>query len=164
MTLKENLVKLFSALLEWSRKNPKFSFVAGLCALYIVTKWLSRRLKKPKSLKNQLILITGGASGLGRLVALECRHKYRAKVVVWDISEESINQIRDSVDGAMVCDVTVRENVIRCAEQVINQFGAVDILINNAGVVSGKSMLDLSEKEIRRTFEVNIISHFWTIQ
>jgi len=151
-------------LIEWSRKNPKFSFAVGLFTFLVLKKCVSRYMRKPKSLKNQVILITGGGNGLGKLMALRCKQKHRAKVIVWDISEDSIAKIKDYVDLAMVCDVTIRDNVNACAEQIFKQFGAVNILINNAGIVSGKPLLDLSEKQIRKTFDVNIISHFWTVQ
>jgi all-trans-retinol dehydrogenase (NAD+) len=42
------------------------------------------------------------------------------------------------------------------------EYGRVDILINNAGVVSGKTLLDNNPKAMIKTMEVNTISHFWT--
>jgi len=45
--------------------------------------------------------------------------------------------------------------------QIKNDIGFVDILINNAGIVTGKSILDLEEEAVFRTFNVNVISHFW---
>jgi len=40
----------------------------------------------------------------------------------------------------------------------------VDILVNNAGVIAAKSLVDLSENEIRRTMDVNVMAHFWTLK
>ena len=45
--------------------------------------------------------------------------------------------------------------------QVRDDVGDVTIVINNAGVVSGKSLLDIDDVSIQRTFDVNIIAHFW---
>ena len=53
---------------------------------------------------------------------------------------------------------------MKAADKVLYDLGKVDILINNAGIVSGKPLLDLPERQIRLTFDVNVIAHFWTIQ
>jgi short-subunit dehydrogenase len=45
-------------------------------------------------------------------------------------------------------------------DQVRDRVGDVTMVINNAGVVSGKSLLDLDDVSIQRTFDVNIIAHF----
>ena len=60
-----------------------------------------------------------------------------------------------------VCDITDRSAVQQTAAKVLRDFPAVDILINNAGILIGKDFLDLDETDIRRTFEINSVSHFW---
>ncbi len=45
-----------------------------------------------------------------------------------------------------------------------NEVGKVDILINNAGVVSGRPFLECTDQQLRRTMEVNILAHFWTVK
>ena len=62
---------------------------------------------------------------------------------------------------AYKCDVTQYGDVKRVAGEVRRDLGNVDILVNNAGVVYVKDIFDLEEKEIRKTFDVNTISHFW---
>jgi all-trans-retinol dehydrogenase (NAD+) len=54
--------------------------------------------------------------------------------------------------------------VLDAAEKVHKEVGSVSILINNAGFMAVKSLLDHTETDVRRTFDVNIIAHFWTIQ
>lgn len=61
-------------------------------------------------------------------------------------------------------DVSDREAVYRTAAKVREEIGPVDILINNAGVVCCKTMLDLPDKVIENTFAVNILAHYWTIK
>lgn len=61
-------------------------------------------------------------------------------------------------------DVSDREAVYRMAARVREEIGPVDILINNAGVVCCKTMLDLPDKVIENTFAVNILAHYWTIK
>lgn len=50
------------------------------------------------------------------------------------------------------------------AEKVRRDVGKVDILMNNAGIVSGKVFLDCTDEDLRRTIEVNILAHFWTVK
>jgi all-trans-retinol dehydrogenase (NAD+) len=62
------------------------------------------------------------------------------------------------------CDVSKMDSVTVAAAKARAKFGPVTILINNAGVVSGRTTLDLSETMIRRTVDVNTISHLFTIK
>lgn len=60
-----------------------------------------------------------------------------------------------------VCDVGKRESVYSTAEKVRREVGDVDILINNAGVVSGHHLLECPDELIERTMVVNCHAHFW---
>ena len=54
-----------------------------------------------------------------------------------------------------------RENIYSMAERVRAEVGEVDILINNAGIVQGKRLLDSTDEVIIKTFQVNLFAHFW---
>ena len=58
-------------------------------------------------------------------------------------------------------DLSDREDVERAAEAVKADMGPVDILINNAGIVTGKKLLQSPDTLIQRTMDVNINAHFW---
>lgn len=58
-------------------------------------------------------------------------------------------------------DISKRENVFEAAKELKEEFGGVDILINNAGIVCCKPLWDLPEKVIENTYNVNILSHYW---
>lgn len=60
-----------------------------------------------------------------------------------------------------VCDVGKRDSVYSTAEKVRREVGEVDILINNAGVVSGHPLLECPDELIERTMVVNCHAHFW---
>jgi all-trans-retinol dehydrogenase (NAD+) len=118
---------------------------------------------------NKITLITGGACGLGRLIALKMAAR-GSHVVVLDIAADSLAAVADELTEAgykattYLCDVSRREMVDDTVDKVRNEVGMVDILINNAGVVSGKSFLECSEEQIKRTMAVNILAHFWTVK
>jgi len=118
--------------------------------------------------KDKRILITGFGSGLGRRMALAMARE-GAVIIGWDISETAIDNVLAELKLAsgrehfgFVCDVSKSTAVYETAEQVKAQAGLPDILINNAGVVSGKRFLDCSDEEIKRTMGVNTMSLFWT--
>jgi all-trans-retinol dehydrogenase (NAD+) len=61
-------------------------------------------------------------------------------------------------------DLTSRKKIYEAARIVKDQIGPICILVNNAGVLSGTSFLDTPDENIIRTFEVNVLAHFWTIK
>src|SRR5690606_34334377 len=62
---------------------------------------------------------------------------------------------------AFACDVGDREQVYARAEEVRAAAGDVDVLVNNAGIVSGRPLLELPDENIERTFAVNTLALFW---
>ena len=128
-----------------------------------------------KDIKDKVILVTGGASGIGKLMAFAFAEK-KAKVVIWDINGEAIKAVENEalqkslfIKG-MVCDVSNREDIYKQAKKLIADFGNLDILINNAGVVSkkpdspvnGPLFLSLADETIIKTININTLSLFWT--
>jgi all-trans-retinol dehydrogenase (NAD+) len=114
-------------------------------------------------------LITGAASGIGRLLAAELG-RAGAHLVLWDIDERGLNEVQAELQGAgravrtCVCDLTRREDIEAAAGRTLADGGPVDILVNNAGIVSGKNLLEITPAEIERTFQVNTLAIFWTVK
>lgn len=113
-------------------------------------------------------LVTGAAQGLGRQLALkfaECG----ATLVLWDVNEEKVFEVAEEVRAlglgneafAYKCDCSSREDVYQVAERVKREVGDVAILVNNAGVVSGKKLMENNDDDIEKTFQVNTLSHYW---
>jgi all-trans-retinol dehydrogenase (NAD+) len=112
------------------------------------------------------VLITGAGSGIGRLMAEKIAAE-GGQVALWDVNREGLDRLREELEGrgakarTYLCDVTNRSAVSATAEQVLREQGPVDILINNAGVVTGKLLLEASDQEIQRTIDVNLMALFW---
>jgi all-trans-retinol dehydrogenase (NAD+) len=117
-------------------------------------------------LQGKNVLITGAASGIGRLMALKIA-AMGGRVILWDINQEGLETVCDQIHrwnlnaAPYTCDVTDRETIQFTAARVLAEQGAVDVVINNAGVVSGKPLLELSDEAIQRTFEINALACFW---
>ena len=108
------------------------------------------------------VLITGGAQGLGHLLAEGCIQQGACKVILWDINEETLRATAEELSnkGATVehglIDVQDGKAVAAAAETVLAT-QPVDILINNAGIVVGKPLVEHSHSDIDRTIGVNVL-------
>lgn len=117
----------------------------------------------PSRIRGAHVLITGAGSGIGRLMALGAARRGAHRVLVWDLSDQAARQVRDEIRALGVqaesfcVDVTDAVAVNNTARQT----GRVDILINSAGVVTGKRLLDATQDEIERTFRVNTLALYW---
>ncbi|GGC87840.1 putative short chain dehydrogenase/reductase [Tersicoccus solisilvae] len=112
------------------------------------------------------VLITGGGSGIGRRMAIEAARR-GAHVILWDLSASAAESVCAEITAAggtaghHAVDVADRDAVTAAAATVIAEIGGVDVVINNAGVVSGSRLLDTPETSIERTFDVNVLALFW---
>lgn len=110
-------------------------------------------------LRGKKVLITGGASGIGKIMGRIVLER-NAELIIWDINQQGIDQTVSefsklgSVCGYLV-DVSKPEQIKSSAEKVLSKFGAIDVLINNAGIVVGKYFQDHTSQEIIRTMDVN---------
>jgi len=120
-------------------------------------------------IQGQRALITGGASGIGRLLATELGEA-GARLVLWDIDEAGLQRAHGKLlesgfeVNVYTCDLSDRESVAEAAAMTLDGSGPVDILINNAGVVSGQNILNIEDADIERTFDVNVLALFWTVR
>uniref|UniRef100_L7M158 Putative hydroxysteroid 17-beta dehydrogenase 11 n=1 Tax=Rhipicephalus pulchellus TaxID=72859 RepID=L7M158_RHIPC len=135
----------------------------------IVVKLMPRKYLQRKSVAGETVLVTGAGSGIGRLLSLRFAQR-GARLVLWDIdragNEETARLIREAGGKAWpyVCNVADSKTVNDTATKVREDVGRVDIVVNNAGVVTGKRLLDLSDEMITRTFQINTLSHYWVVK
>ena len=116
------------------------------------------------------VVITGAASGLGALLTEEAITRGASGVVLWDVDSDNLESRAMALTqpGLRVVtralDVSDVDQVKAAAAEALRELGHIDALINNAGVVSGKPLLDLTPEEIQRTFNVNTLALYWTTQ
>ena len=115
-------------------------------------------------LKNANVLITGGASGIGKIMGRMALEKGSKALIIWDVNQEALEatEAEFSTYGRVhtyKVDITDSLLVASTYQQVKDDCGQVDILINCAGIVRGNKTFDQqSEQDIRLTFEVNTIA------
>jgi len=121
------------------------------------------------SIRNKNILITGGASGIGKLMGVLMTQK-GGTIIIWDINEAALLKTKEEIKKqggsvhTFVCDVTNKQKVYETADKLREACGNLDILINNAGIVTGKPFWECSDEEIEKTMNVNTMSMFWTVK
>ncbi|MFI5347049.1 MAG: SDR family oxidoreductase [Elusimicrobiota bacterium] len=115
--------------------------------------------------KDRVVLITGGAGGIGKALAARFLTA-GARVVLWDadaaLLEAAARQLSPLGDvRTYALDLTDREKVRETAARVQTEVGPVDVLDNNAGVVFGADFLTCTEEQLLRTIEVNVNAVMW---
>lgn len=110
------------------------------------------------------VLITGGASGIGRIMGALALEKGAAALVIWDINQANIDNTlselstKGKVFGYRV-DISDEQAVIAAAQRVKTEIGEVDILINCAGIITGNKTFDkCSSEDINRTLSINTVA------
>lgn len=109
--------------------------------------------------EDKTVLITGGASGIGKIMARILLER-KAKLIIWDINpqkmEETIGELgpKGNVYGFLV-DLSNVDEIQEAAKKVKFEVGVVDVLINNAGIVIGKYFHEHSTENIIKTMAIN---------
>ena len=108
-------------------------------------------------LNDKIAIVTGGGQGIGRAIAEKLAGE-GATVVVADLAEQNANQTAEGLPGAvaMRVDVTDRQGVQAMADQVMQLFGRVDVLVNNAGWDKASPFVDSEPDDWDRAIAVNL--------
>jgi 3-oxoacyl-[acyl-carrier protein] reductase len=111
---------------------------------------------------NRVAIVTGSARGIGRIVA-EAFAKAGAKVVISDIDQAACDATAAEIGATAVgikANVTVNEEVLALFDKVIEKFGQVDIVVNNAGITRDTLMIRMDEKDWDMVLDINLKGAF----
>ncbi|KKY25263.1 putative short chain dehydrogenase reductase [Phaeomoniella chlamydospora] len=107
----------------------------------------------------ELVVCTGGADGIGKQIVLLLA-ELGVKVAVLDIRPPTYEAPKDV--RSYQCDIRSTSSIAQAAAQIRLDFGRdPTVLINNAGLFQGKTVLDSSEADLRAVFDVNTLAHYW---
>eukprot|EP00924_Labyrinthula_sp_SR-Ha-C_P013888 snap_masked-scaffold_5-processed-gene-16.38-mRNA-1 protein AED:1.00 eAED:1.00 QI:0/-1/0/0/-1/1/1/0/311 len=129
---------------------------------------------KVNSFKGKVVLVTGAAAGVGRafclLLAKLPAEEKPSKIVIWDIMETGLNETKKLVAN-ISSDIEViiqkvnlvdKANIYSAAAQTIQVLGdSPDVVVNNAGIVIGKTLLEADDAKIEAEIKINFLAHIW---
>lgn len=120
-------------------------------------------------LKDKVAIITGSTSGMGRATA-ELFAREGAKVVVTGRNEERAKEVVDKIKAEgneaiyVIADTSNMDEVKKIFDETIKAYGTVDILFNNAGMLSVTPIADMTLEEWNKTFSVNVTAPLYLTQ
>jgi NAD(P)-dependent dehydrogenase (short-subunit alcohol dehydrogenase family) len=130
---------------------------------------LSGKLLDKFSLEGRVGIVTGGGQGLGK-VFCEAYSEMGASVVVAELNPETGRKVAEDIASKgrrslfVETDITSLANVQHMVDVTVAQFGRVDFLMNNAGIVKWRAAEDVSEEEWRKVIDVNLNGLFYCSQ
>ena len=129
------------------------------------------RYRGSDRLKGKVALVTGGDSGIGRAVAALFAREGADVAIAYLLEDEDAGETCAMIEAegrqAMRFrgDLGERETARDCVRKVVARFGRIDVLVNNAGEQhADHDIADITEEQLRRTFQTNILSMFYMVQ
>lgn len=117
-----------------------------------------------EGLKNQVAVVTGAASGIGRAIA-EALSAEGVKLALLDKEGASLKQLRDKLEfEAYTLDVSLEDEVKTTIEKITGSFGRIDILINSAGITGRTNVKshETDSSDLRKVFDINFMGSYFT--
>ena len=118
-------------------------------------------------MENKVVLVTGSSRGIGRATIIEFAKRGYNVVINYFKSDKSAKSLKEEIENnykvkalTIKADVSNENEVKNMVKQIINEFGHIDVLVNNAGIVYDRSFDEISVDEFKRTLEVNVIGAF----
>ena len=112
------------------------------------------------NVKDKIILVTGGANGIGKTLCERFHQGGAAKVYVADIDFETAEKVAESVGGkAFKLDVADEANCKDIVKQILDESGRLDFIASNAGIGGAEGLLEVSNDDWRNIYEINVLSH-----
>lgn len=115
----------------------------------------------------KVVLVTGSARGIGRATIIKFASEGYNVVINYSKSANEANELKNYVEkGYNVKALTIKADVSSELEvenminQIISEFGRIDVLVNNAGIAYDRSFEDITIEEFKRTLDVNVIGAF----
>jgi len=116
-------------------------------------------------LENKIAVVTGAGSGIGRGVAKRFAEE-GAKLVLADVNDDGLKQTAEIVAElggeceTVIADVTKKSDVKGLVDKAVATYGTLDIMVNNAGILSWSPVQDMPEEEWDRVLGVNLKGTF----
>lgn len=111
--------------------------------------------------QDKIVVVTGGASGIGRAMARRFAAEGAAHVAVADVNEDGARKVAQEIGGSFrKVDVSVEEQVVALIDETESNAGPIDLFCSNAGIGGGQG-LDSTDEQWQRIWDVNVMSHVY---
>ena len=112
-------------------------------------------------IRDKIVVITGGASGIGRAMARRFTDEGAKQVVIADLNAGGLQAVADEIGArAIPTNVAVEAEVKRLIETVENDYRQIDLLCNNAGIGAGGGP-ETPNEDWQRIWEINVMAHVY---
>ena len=118
-------------------------------------------------MENKVVLVTGSSRGIGKATVIEFASKGYNVAINYRESEQEAKELKDYIESnygvqalTIKCDVSNEEEVKQLVLTVIKEYGQIDVLVNNAGIVYDRSFDEITVEEFEKTLKVNVIGAF----
>lgn len=119
-----------------------------------------------KRLKDKVVLVTGAATGIGKAIALHMADEGAQVAVNYNTKSDEVEEVLNSISSKGVnaekfqADISKEEQVIDMFNQVVDKFGRLDILINNAGIQKDSEFQKMTLDDWNAVINVDLTGHF----
>jgi len=114
------------------------------------------------NVKDKIILVTGGANGIGKALCERFAAEGAKKVIVADLDFENAQVVAGEIGGKAVrLDVSDEAQVKAAVEETLNEFGQIDLVCSNAGIGGAEGCLEVSNDVWQKIYEINVLSHLY---
>ncbi len=119
------------------------------------------------AVNGKVVLITGGANGIGAAVGRRL-HGKGAKVVLTDLDEVALHDVASDLNGDRVLTLTADVRDLKAMEaavsRAVDRFGGIDVVMANAGIATYGSVLNMDPAAFRTLIDVNVVGVFHTVR
>lgn len=113
-------------------------------------------------LQDKVVVVTGGADGIGAALCRRFAEEGARGVVVADVNYDGAARVAEEIKGlAVATDVSVEADIIRLVEEATEAFGAIDLFCSNAGIFGTAGGIDVPNDVWQRIWEVNVMGHIY---
>ena len=114
------------------------------------------------NVNNKIILVTGGANGIGKALCERFAREGAKKIIVADLDFENAQKIAGEIGGkAIRLDVGDEAQVKTAVEEILQDFGQIDLVCSNAGIAGAAGCLEVLNEVWQKIYEINVLSHLY---
>ncbi|PWN90179.1 NAD(P)-binding protein [Acaromyces ingoldii] len=158
--------------LNWLSQGPRSIGILAACGLALLLAvtivWRVRLASLHKAIiwGDQIVVVTGAAGGLGSALVRAFSERGARIVVAVDLKPTANSNAAKAEYGikAIQADLSDSQHVKDLASAIHREFGKPTVLVNNAGIMHGKPLLELQEGEFEKSMKVNVLSSYYTLR